>query len=48
VQQKEFMQDLCLLIVKSHSPMKFMESIWMEQALHLCPQTPFPSRFFFQ
>jgi hypothetical protein len=24
-----------------------MESIWMEQALHLYPQTPFLSRFFF-
>jgi hypothetical protein len=37
VQQKDFLQDLSLLIIKDHLPMQFVKTIWMKcLALHLC------------
>jgi hypothetical protein len=37
-QQKDFLQDLGLLIVKDQLPLKFVEIVWFEHPiLHLCP-----------
>jgi hypothetical protein len=45
VPQKEFLEDLGLLIVKKNLPILFMESMWMKRLiLHLCPKLNFPSR----
>jgi hypothetical protein len=38
VQQKGFLQDLDLLIVKNQLPLQFVESVWFKSLnLHLCP-----------
>jgi hypothetical protein len=48
VQQKDFLQDLGLLIVKNDLPMQFVENIWMKcLALHLCLWIAMPSRILF-
>jgi len=45
VPQKEFLEDLGLLIVKKNLSILFMESIWMKRLIfHLCPKLNFPSR----
>ena len=37
VQQKQFLEDLVLLIVKNHLPMHLIESQWLNRfSLHLC------------
>jgi hypothetical protein len=42
---KEFVKDLCLLIVKNNLPIHFMESIWLKcLLLRLRPNLNFPSR----
>jgi hypothetical protein len=43
VQQKQFLEDLALLIVKNHLPMHLVESQWlMKFILHLCPKVVLP------
>jgi hypothetical protein len=45
VQQKQFLQDLALLVVKNHLPIQFVESTWLKRlVMHLCPRVVFPSR----
>jgi hypothetical protein len=45
VQQKEFLEDLSLLIVKNNLPTQFVESVWLKHlVLHLCSKIIFPSR----
>jgi hypothetical protein len=44
IQQKEFDQDLGLLIVKNNFTIQFVKSVWFKRlALHLCPKINFPS-----
>jgi hypothetical protein len=39
VQQKQFLEDLTLLIFKNHLPMHLVESQWLKRfKLHLCPR----------
>ncbi len=48
VQQKQFLQDLTLLVVKNHLPIQFVESTWLKCLLmHLCARVVFPSRKMF-
>ncbi len=45
VQQKDFLQDLGLLIVKNNLPLRFVESVWFKcLILHLSPRVMFPFR----
>jgi hypothetical protein len=45
VQQKQFLKDLIILIVKSHLPLQFVESSWLKRfSMHLCPRIVFPSK----
>ncbi len=45
MQQKQFLQDLALLVVKNHLPIQFVESTWLKRlVMHLCPRVVFPSR----
>jgi hypothetical protein len=38
VQQKQFLKDLGLLIIKNHLPLQFVESIWLKRfSMQLCP-----------
>jgi hypothetical protein len=44
MQQKQFLQDLALLVGKNHLPIQFVESIWLKCfVMHLCPRVVFPS-----
>jgi hypothetical protein len=44
VQQKDFLQDLGLLIMKNNLPLQFVESVWFKRLiLHLFPRVVFPS-----
>jgi hypothetical protein len=48
VQQKQFLQDLALLVVKNHLLIQFVESIWLKHLImHLCPRIVFLSRKMF-
>jgi hypothetical protein len=43
VQQKQFLQDLALLVVKNHLPTQFVKSTWLKHlVMHLCPRVVFP------
>jgi hypothetical protein len=43
--QKDFFEDLGLLIIKNNSLFQFVENIWLKWlVLHLCPKLNFPSR----
>jgi hypothetical protein len=43
VPQKDFFQDLGLLIIKKNILFQFVESIWLKRlVLHLCPKLNFP------
>jgi hypothetical protein len=45
VPQKDFFQDLGLLIIKNNTLFQFVESIWLKRlVLHLCPKLNFPSK----
>jgi hypothetical protein len=45
VMQKEFLENLGLLIVKSNLPIQFVESMWLKHLiLRLCPKINFPSK----
>jgi hypothetical protein len=45
VKQKDFLQELGLLIVKRNLPLQFVESVWFEcSILHLFPIVMFLSR----
>ncbi len=45
VSQKEFLEDLGLLIVKNNLPIQFVESMWLKcLILHLCPKLNFLSK----
>jgi hypothetical protein len=45
VSQKEFIEDLGLLIVKNNLPIQFVVSIWLKRLIfHLCPKLNFTSR----
>ncbi len=44
-QQKEFLEDLTLSIIKNHLPMQFVESVWLKRfAMHFCPRLMFLSK----
>jgi hypothetical protein len=48
VQQKQFLEDLILLIVKNHLPLQFVKLSWLKRFnMHLCPIIVFPSRIYF-
>jgi hypothetical protein len=48
VHQKQFLQDLALLVIKNHLPIQFVKSIWLKcLIMHLCPRIVFPSRKMF-
>jgi hypothetical protein len=48
VQQKKFLQDLALLVVKNHLPIQFIESTWLKfLVMHLCSRVVFTSRKIF-
>ncbi len=48
MQQKQFLQDLALLVVKNHLPIQFVESTWLKHfVMQLCPKIVFPSRKMF-
>jgi hypothetical protein len=48
VQQKQFLQDLALLVVKNHLLIQFVDSTWLKRlVMHLCPRVVFPSRKMF-
>jgi hypothetical protein len=43
--EKEFWEDLTLLIIKNHLLMQFVESVWLKRfTMHLCSRLLFPSR----
>jgi hypothetical protein len=45
IQQKEFDENLSLLIIKNNLAIQFVESIWFRiLSLHLCPRLNFPSK----
>jgi hypothetical protein len=45
VPQKEFLEDLGLLIVKNNLPIQFVESMWLKSLIIcLCPKLNFPSK----
>ena len=44
-QQKAFLEDLVLWVIKSYLPLRVVEGIWLQRmALRLCPRIVFPSR----
>jgi len=49
VQQKQFLQDLGLLIVKIHLPIQFVKNTWLKIcfAMHLCLRVLFLEKKFF-
>jgi hypothetical protein len=48
VHQKEFLENLSLLVMKSHLPIQFVESMWLKCIiLQLCPRVIFPSKKMF-
>jgi hypothetical protein len=48
VQQKQFLQDIGFLVVKSHLPIQFVGSTWLKcVALHLFSRIVFPSKKMF-
>jgi hypothetical protein len=48
VEQKMFVENLTLLIVKNHLPLQFVESVWLRSLmLQLCPHVQFLSRKLF-
>jgi hypothetical protein len=43
--QKQFLQDLALLVIKNHLPIQFVESIWLKcLIMHLCPKIVFSQK----
>ncbi len=45
MQQKDFLQDLGLLILKNNLPLQFVESVWFKRLiLHLSSRVVLPSR----
>ncbi len=39
MQQKQFLQNLTLLVVKNHLPIQFVENTWLKRfVMHLCPK----------
>jgi hypothetical protein len=45
VSQKEFLEDLGLLIIKNNLPIQFVESMWFKDLIiRLCPKLNLPSR----
>ncbi len=45
VSQKEFLEDLGLLIVKNNLPIQFVKSMWLKRLIsRLCPKLNFPSK----
>jgi hypothetical protein len=45
VQQKQFLQDLALLVVKTHLLIQFVVNIWLKRlVMHLCRRVVFLSR----
>ncbi len=45
MQQKDFLHDLGLLIMKNNLPLQFVESVWFKHLiLHLSIRIVFPSR----
>ncbi len=45
VQQKLFLEDLGILIVKNHLPLQFVKSSWLKRfSMHLCPKIVFLSK----
>jgi hypothetical protein len=45
VPQKEFLEDLGLLIVNNNLPIQFVENVWLKcLTMHLCPKLNFPSK----
>ncbi len=48
VWQKQFLEDLGLLMIKNHFPLQFVESSQLKRFnMDVCPIIVFPSRFFF-
>ncbi len=48
MQQKQFLQDLALLVIKNHFPIQFVESNWLKCfIMHICPKIVFPSKNMF-
>jgi hypothetical protein len=48
VQQKQFLQDIGFLVVKSHLPIQFVGSTWLKcVAMHLSLRIVFPSKSLF-
>jgi hypothetical protein len=48
VKQKQFLQDLALLVVKNHLLIQFIESTWLKfLIMHLCSRIVFTSRKIF-
>jgi hypothetical protein len=48
VQQKQFLQNLALLIVENYLPIQFVESTWLKWlVMHLCLRIVFPLRKMF-
>ncbi len=46
--EKEFLEDLGLLIIKNDLLIQFVESIWLKHlVLDLCPKLNFPSKSLF-
>jgi len=49
VQQKDFLQDLGLLIVKNNLPLQIVESVWFKHLIYICLLelcSPFKNSFF--
>jgi hypothetical protein len=45
VPQKEFLEDLGLIIVNNNLLIQFVESVWLKHlTMHLCPKLNFPSK----
>jgi hypothetical protein len=45
VPQKEFLEDLDLLIVKNNLPIQFVKNMWLKRLiLHFCPKLNFLSK----
>jgi hypothetical protein len=48
VEQKMFVENLTLLIVKNHLPLQFVKSVWLKHlVLQLCPFVHLPSQKLF-
>ncbi len=44
VEQKKYLEDIGLLVVKNNLPIQFVESVWLKRlCMHLCTQVKFPS-----